>query len=186
MSGKAYSSSAFRRRCVRPNRPRCHLGGTQVFGDCPSFTVGRLTVILGMDSLEHMAHFANPGRRHVAEDVPVEINNGVVESLRRLIPFSSMIRVNGGGICSGGRSGISWNSSSPVRSGSSFRADDDRPGIDPGVAVSLMLAGLLTGIVMIAGCARPRSASRFAGSLATDCHEALPHHSSLTRIRQLG
>ena len=62
-----------------------HPGGTQVFDDRPSFTVGRLTVLLGMDSLEHVAHLANLGCRHVTEDVPVEMNHAALPARLRQI-----------------------------------------------------------------------------------------------------
>ena len=35
-------------------------------------SVGRVPALLGMDGLEHMAHLADLGRRHVAEDVTVK------------------------------------------------------------------------------------------------------------------
>ncbi|MET4448608.1 transposase [Bradyrhizobium sp. GM2.2] len=64
-------------------------------------------------------------------------------------------------------------------------ANDGRPGIDPEAAVRLMLAGLLTGIVhdrKLIREAQVNIAIRwFAGY---GLHEQLPHHSSLTRIRQ--
>lgn len=63
-----------------------------------------------------------------------------------------------------------------------YCADNGRPGIDPEVAVRLMLAGFLTGIVHdrrlmrvraspppVQGDARKRSISRSAGSSATPC-----------------
>jgi transposase len=60
-----------------------------------------------------------------------------------------------------------------------------RPGIDPEVAVRLMLAGFLLGIVhdrRLMREAQVNIAIRwFAGF---GLHEALPDHSSLTRIRQ--
>ena len=55
-----------------------HPGRTQVFDDRPRFAVGRIAVLLGMDSLEHVAHFADPGRRHVAEDVPIKMNHAAL------------------------------------------------------------------------------------------------------------
>jgi transposase len=66
-----------------------------------------------------------------------------------------------------------------------YCANDGRPGIDPEAAVRLMLAGLLTGIVhdrRLMREAQVNIAIRwFAGYRL---HEQLPHHSSLTRIRQ--
>ncbi|WGR69664.1 MULTISPECIES: IS1182 family transposase [unclassified Bradyrhizobium] len=66
-----------------------------------------------------------------------------------------------------------------------YCANDGRPGIDPEAAVRLMLAGLLTGIVhdrKLMREAQVNIAIRwFAGY---GLHEQLPHHSSLTRIRQ--
>jgi hypothetical protein len=36
--------------------------------------IGRVPTLLGMDSLEHMAHLANFGRWNVAEYIPVEMH----------------------------------------------------------------------------------------------------------------
>jgi transposase len=63
--------------------------------------------------------------------------------------------------------------------------EDGRPGIDPEVAVRLMLAGLLTGIVhdrKLMREAQVNIAIRWFAGYAL--HEKLPDHSSLTRIRQ--
>ena len=66
-----------------------------------------------------------------------------------------------------------------------YCADNGRPSIDPEVAVRLMLAGFLLGIVHDRSfCGRRRSTSRSAGSAAMACTRRLPDHSSLTRIRQ--
>jgi len=75
--------------------------------------------------------------------------------------------------------------------------DNGRPGIDPEVAVRLMLAGFLHGIVqdrrLMRGEARPATGSRGEAErvnlairwfIGYGLHEALPDHSSLTRIRQ--
>ncbi|TGN73358.1 transposase [Bradyrhizobium yuanmingense] len=66
-----------------------------------------------------------------------------------------------------------------------YCANDGRSGIDPEAAVRLMLAGLLTGIVhdrKLIREAQVNIAIRwFAGY---GLHEQLPHHSTLTRIRQ--
>ncbi len=66
-----------------------------------------------------------------------------------------------------------------------YAAEAGRPGIDPEAAVRLMLAGLLLGIVhdrRLMREAQVNIAIRwFAGY---GLHEALPDHSSLTRIRQ--
>ena len=64
-------------------------------------------------------------------------------------------------------------------------ADNGRPGIDPEVAVRLMLAGFLLGIVhdrRLMREAQVNLAIRWFVGYAL--HEALPDHSSLTRIRQ--
>lgn len=64
-------------------------------------------------------------------------------------------------------------------------ADNGRPGIDPEVAVRLMLAGFLLGIVhdrRLMREAQVNLAIRWFTGYAL--HEALPDHSSLTRIRQ--
>lgn len=64
-------------------------------------------------------------------------------------------------------------------------ADNGRPGIDPEVAVRLMLAGFLLGIVHDRRLMREAQVNLairwFVGHAL---HEALPDHSSLTRIRQ--
>lgn len=70
-------------------------------------------------------------------------------------------------------------------------SDNGRPGIDPEVAVRLMLAGLLLGIVHDRRLMR-EAAVNIAIHWAIHwlvnygLHEPLPDHSSLTRIRQLG
>ena len=64
-------------------------------------------------------------------------------------------------------------------------ADNGRPGIDPEVAVRLMLAGLLLGIVH--DCRLMREAQvniAIRWFIGYGLHERLPDHSSLTRIRQ--
>jgi transposase len=66
-----------------------------------------------------------------------------------------------------------------------YCCDDGLPGIDPEVAVRLMLAGLLTGIVhdrKLMREAHVNIAIRWFADYAL--HEKLPDHSSLTRIRQ--
>ena len=66
-----------------------------------------------------------------------------------------------------------------------YCADNGRPGIDPEVAVRLMLAGFLLGIVHDRRLMREAQVNLairwFTGY---GLHEALPDHSSLTRIRQ--
>jgi transposase len=63
--------------------------------------------------------------------------------------------------------------------------DDGRPGIDPDVAVRLMLAGLLTGIVHDRKLMREAQVNiAIRWFIGYGLHESLPHHSSLTRIRQ--
>ncbi len=66
-----------------------------------------------------------------------------------------------------------------------YCAGNGRPGIDPEAAVRLMLAGFLLGIVQdgrLMGEAQVNLAIRWFVGYAL--HEALPDHSSLTRIRQ--
>jgi transposase len=66
-----------------------------------------------------------------------------------------------------------------------YCCDDGRPGIDPEVAVRLMLAGLLTGFIhgrKLMREAHVNIAIRWFAGYAL--HEKLPDHSSLTRIRQ--
>ena len=66
-----------------------------------------------------------------------------------------------------------------------YCADNGRPGIDPEVVVRLMLAGFLLGVVHDRRLMREAQVNLairwFIGSAL---HEALPDHSSLTRIRQ--
>ena len=66
-----------------------------------------------------------------------------------------------------------------------YCADNGRPGIDPEVAVRLMLAGFLLGIIhdrRLMLEAQVNLAIRWFTGYAL--HETLPDHSSLTRIRQ--
>jgi len=63
--------------------------------------------------------------------------------------------------------------------------DNGRPGIDPEVAVRLMLAGLLTGIVHDRRLMREAEVNiAIRWFIGYGLHERLPDHSSLTRIRQ--
>lgn len=66
-----------------------------------------------------------------------------------------------------------------------YCVDDGRPGIDPEVAVRLMLAGLLSGIVHDRKLMREAHVNvAIRWFVGYGFHEKLPHHSSLTRIRQ--
>ena len=63
--------------------------------------------------------------------------------------------------------------------------DNGRPGIDPEVAARLMLAGLLLGIVHDRRLMREAQVNlAIRWFIGYGLHEALPDHSSLTRIRQ--
>src|SRR4030095_11179577 len=63
--------------------------------------------------------------------------------------------------------------------------DDVRPGIDPEVAVRLMLAGLLIGIVHDRKLMREAQVNiAIRWFIGYGLHEELPHQSILTRIRQ--
>ncbi len=63
--------------------------------------------------------------------------------------------------------------------------DNGRPGIDPEVAVRLMLAGLLSGIVHDRRLMREAEVNiAIRWFIGYGLHERLPDHSSLTRIRQ--
>ena len=59
---------------------RVHLGGAQVVDDRSRLPIGRVPALLGMNSLEHMAHLADLGRRYVAEDIPVEMHHAALPS----------------------------------------------------------------------------------------------------------
>ena len=66
-----------------------------------------------------------------------------------------------------------------------YCADNGRPGIDPEVAVRLMLAGLLLGIVHDRRLLREAQVNiAIRWFIGYGLHERLPDHSSLTRIRQ--
>jgi transposase len=63
--------------------------------------------------------------------------------------------------------------------------DDGRPGIDPEAGVRLMLAGLLMGTVHDRKLMREAEVNiAIRWFIGYGLHEKLPHHSSLTRIRQ--
>lgn len=63
--------------------------------------------------------------------------------------------------------------------------ENGRPGIDPEVAVRLMLAGLLSGIVHDRRLMREAAVNiAIRWFIGYGLHERLPDHSSLTRIRQ--
>ena len=57
---------------------RVHRGGAQVVDDRARFSVGRVPVLLGMDSLEHMAHLADFGRWNEAEYILVEMHHATL------------------------------------------------------------------------------------------------------------
>lgn len=66
-----------------------------------------------------------------------------------------------------------------------YCGDNGRPGIDPEVAVRLMLAGLLLGIVHDRRLMREAQVNiAIRWFVGYGLHERLPDHSSLTRIRQ--
>ena len=66
-----------------------------------------------------------------------------------------------------------------------YCTDNGRPGIDPEVAVRLMLAGLLLGIVHDRRLMREAQVNiAIRWFIGYGLHERLPDHSSLTRIRQ--
>ena len=66
-----------------------------------------------------------------------------------------------------------------------YCADNGRPGINPEVAVRLMLAGLLLGYVQDRRLLREAKAHlAIRWFIGYGLHEELPDHSSLTRIRQ--
>lgn len=66
-----------------------------------------------------------------------------------------------------------------------YCAENGRPGIDPEVAVRLMLAGFLLGVVHDRRLMREAQVNlAIRWFIGYALHEALPDHSSLTRIRQ--
>jgi transposase len=100
----------------------------------------------------------------------------ITGSLRQLIPDDHvLVRVDG-------VLNLSW-----LREEVSdcYCLDDGRPGVDPEVAVRLMLAGLLTGIAHDRKLMREAQVNiAIRWFIGYGLHEKLPHHSSLTRIRQ--
>ena len=69
--------------------------------------------------------------------------------------------------------------------GDFYCADNGRPGIDPEVAVRLMLAGFLLGIVHDRRLMREAQVNiAILWFIGYSLHENLPDHSSLSRIRQ--
>lgn len=77
---------------------------------------------------------------------------------------------------------LSWL---PSETAGLYCADNGRPGIDPEVAVRLMLAGFLLGIVHERRLMREAQVNlAIRWFIGYALHEALPDHSSLTRIRQ--
>jgi transposase len=66
-----------------------------------------------------------------------------------------------------------------------YCVENGRPGIDPEVAIRLMLAGLLLGIVHDRRLMREAQVNlAIRWFVGYGLHEPLPDHSSLTRIRQ--
>ena len=55
-----------------------HPGGAQIVDDCSCLPVRRVAALLGMDSLEHVAHLTDLGGRYVAENVPVEMHHAAL------------------------------------------------------------------------------------------------------------
>ena len=55
-----------------------HLAGSQIFDDCFGLPFGCLSALLRMNGLEHVAHFADLRRRHMAEDIPVEMHHATL------------------------------------------------------------------------------------------------------------
>jgi transposase len=100
----------------------------------------------------------------------------ITGSLRQLIPDDHvLVRVDR-------VLDLSWL---PAEVADCYCMDDGRPGIDPEVAVRLMLAGLLTGIVHDRRLMREAQVNiAIRWFIGYGLHEKLPHHSSLTRIRQ--
>jgi transposase len=77
---------------------------------------------------------------------------------------------------------LSWL---PAEVADLYCPDNGRPGIDPEVAVRLMLAGLLLGIVHDRRLLREAQVNlAIRWFIGYALHENLPDHSSLTRIRQ--
>lgn len=100
----------------------------------------------------------------------------VAGSLRDLLPDDHvLVRVDG-------VLDLSWL---PGEVAGLYCPDNGRPGIDPEVAVRLMLAGFLHGIVHDRRLMREAQVNlAIRWFIGYELHEALPHHSSLSRIRQ--
>ncbi|MEY3309000.1 MAG: hypothetical protein RLZZ413_3038 [Pseudomonadota bacterium] len=100
----------------------------------------------------------------------------ITGSLRDLVPDDHvLVRVDG-------VLDLSWL---PGEVAGLYCADNGRPCIDPEVAVRLMLAGFLLGIVHDRRLVREAQVNlAIRWFIGYALHEALPDHSSLTRIRQ--
>src|SRR5690606_6013952 len=97
-------------------------------------------------------------------------------SLRQLIPDEHvLVRVDG-------VLDLSWRRD---EIGDLYCADNGRPGIDPEVAVRLMLAGFLLNIAHDRRLMREAAVNiAIRWFVGYGLHETLPDHSTLTRIRQ--
>jgi IS5 family transposase len=100
----------------------------------------------------------------------------VTGSLRQLVPDDHiLVRVDR-------RLDLSWLRGEVA---DLYCSDNGRPGIDPEVAVRLMLAGLLLGVVHDRRLLREAQVNlAIRWFIGYGLHETLPDHSSLTRIRQ--
>ena len=99
----------------------------------------------------------------------------VAGSLERLLPESVLVRVNR-------VLDLSWLREEVA---DCYCLDNGRPGIDPEVALRLMLAGMLLGYVHDRRLLREAQAHLgVRWFIGYGLHEELPDHSSLTRIRQ--
>jgi hypothetical protein len=61
-----------------------------MLNDRSRFAVGRVTALLGMNGFEHVAHLADPGCRHMAEDIPVKMNHSAASRSRQML--STVVR----------------------------------------------------------------------------------------------
>ena len=95
------SRSASRGRRARLDRPRCSSGRPAELDDRAGLAVGRVAVLLGMDGFEHVAHLANLGGRHMAEDVPIKMNHAALPPSVWQILRGAFYRPAGAGIGAG-------------------------------------------------------------------------------------
>ncbi len=55
-----------------------HLAGSEILDDCFGLPFGCFPVLLRMNGFEHVAHVTDLRRRHMAEDIAVEMHHATL------------------------------------------------------------------------------------------------------------